>query len=865
MKLLKFIMISLFAFLIFTACGKKKEEVKVLHIPALSSEVKIYEDPYGIYHIYGKNDADVSFAQGFLQAKTRLFFMEFLRRLGKGELTSLFGEVIPEVKMLDAFIKAVQFDLHGRMVYEVLAENLSPEMQFLSRKFCEGINYYIRGIKEGKYPLPPGFKYYDIPADAIQEWDPTDIAAIGRIFEFFLSGMLSLSELDINIWENNLPPELIGDWIRFKPATPTTTMYGDVVTSANIPYKPEEYTNASIKNVTKQLRVLIDTVKKFILGSYRYGSNNWIISGKITKDGKTLLANDPHLPLLTPPIWEIFHLSSNDENAIGFSVPGLPGLLIGVTDHIAWGETVAGYDVADYYFEKISCNNSGCYAEKGTRSVKVELYMAPHYTRTGAHTWEESTIPLYYLPGEEVLIVWDEKGIKLPYPTPATHYAIGFRWTGQEITNEFDAFLGYLKAEDTDDFVEAVKHFMVGAQNQVAIDREGNIVYYPHALIPVRSPGSHPWKIMKGYLDEGRWIGFLKEDQIPFLKNPERGFVNTSNNDILGVLQNNDPATEHPYYYSALDLGFRAKRVEDLILEGKKENKLDLEYMKMIQRDVKSLLAERCVKFILQAAENRPDLVSQWNLYKAIEHLRNWKSYNLYSGIDHGTLKYTDEQKKESISAAIFSIWWREMVTLTLGDEVEYYHVPFPDADLPARQTLIILHILEDPSETITSYDPAYGDSKLFDDVRTPERETRDYIILKALKLALEAGEKSFGTPQLNEWRWGNIHQLFMINPFIAASRGLYPTDGGEYTVNLASTIAGFLNQPIFVQVAGPSMRMVVSMDENGVHAEASLPGANNGDFRNGPDLFPYWWEYRYFPLELKKTGEQRLVLVLER
>ena len=529
------------------ACGgEEKISYEIIRAPSLGARVEVRVDQHGIYHIYGKTDEDVAFAQGFVQAKTRLFFMEFLRRLGRGELSSLFGGVIPEIGELDRFIKEVQFDLHGRMIYEDLAETLSPQMRKLADLFCRGINLYIKGIRKGIYPLPHEFKYYDIPPDGIEYWSAEDIAALGRIFEFFLSGMMNVTELDINIWENNLPQNLIGDWIRFKPATPTTTMYGDLVTTDNFPYVPVNFVAEKSGRLIANFRGIINALEKFIMGSYKYGSNNWVISGRITENGKTLLANDPHLPLLTPPIWEIFHLHSGNENALGFSVPGLPGVLIGVTDHIAWGETVAGYDVADFYFEKITCEGNGCFALKKGKKYEVKTAYVDHRVRTGAHKWENVKLPVYYIPGQEVLIVWDEKDLKLPYPVPSTHYAIGFRWTGQNISDEFDAFLGYLKAENVDDFASAITNFEVGAQNQVAIDRDGNILYFPHAQIPVRSGGSRQWKVMNGYNGEGEWVGYLPEDKIPYLKNPSRGFVNTSNNDIIGVLQNNSPAREKP-------------------------------------------------------------------------------------------------------------------------------------------------------------------------------------------------------------------------------------------------------------------------------------------------------------------------------
>ena len=859
----KNLILAIFALVLFSCAssGEKKNIIRI-NTDEASAPVEIYEDALGIYHVYGKSDADVAFGEGFIQAKSRLFFMEFFRRAAEGDLAYFFGDFNPEIKNVDIFAKEIQSDLHGGLIYEEITKHLSPRVYFLVEKFCQGINLYIRELKKGKFTLPSGFKYFNISPENIDLWGVKDVAAIGRLLQYFLSGALGTTEIDINIWENKLPPELIGDWIRFKPATPTTTMYGDLTTTANIPYEPDLSTQIGTQTLSR-LEKTLHILNTLVGGSYRYGSNNWVISGKITRDGKTLLANDPHLPLFTPPIWEIIHLSSNNENAVGFAGPGLPGLLIGVTDHIAWGETVAGYDVADYYFEKISCNNSKCYAKKGENKIPVEKAFIQHKVRVATNKWEEKTIPIYYIPGKEVIIQWEKEDLESLFPYPTTEYAIGFRWTGQDVTNEFNAFFKYLHANKVEDFAQAVTYFEVGAQNQVVIDREGNIGYFPHARIPLRSPGSRPWKIMDGFDNEGKWIGHLPESKIPHLVNPQRGYINTSNNDILGLLQNNDPASEKPYYYSALDIGFRAKRVEELIQEGKENNELNLDYMEKIQSDVKSLLAERTVKFIIKAAQNRPDLVKEWSLSDAIASLKNW-DYFLYSGISHGSIKYNDRQKEDSIAASIFYIWWREFVNLVIGDEVKFYQVPMPDADFPARQVLIILHILEDPPSTITSYNPVYGDSDLFDDVTTPQvRETRDYMILKALKLALRDAQKSFSTSDISQWNWGRIHQLLMINPLLPLSRGLYPTDGGEYTVNLASTVSGFLNSPTFIQIAGPSMRMIVAMDEKGVKAEASLPGANNENYRSGVDLFHYWWEYRYFELPLKKPENAYLKYIL--
>ena len=152
----------------FSACGEKPApQPPEIYVKDLQGEVKVYQDNYGIYHIYGENDGDVALVQGFIEAKSRLFFMEFLRRAAEGDIAYFFGNAIKEINQIDKFLKAVQFDLKGGMIYDDLAKTISPQMVYLSKKFCEGINAYIRGIKEGKYPLPEGYKFYDIPPSAI--------------------------------------------------------------------------------------------------------------------------------------------------------------------------------------------------------------------------------------------------------------------------------------------------------------------------------------------------------------------------------------------------------------------------------------------------------------------------------------------------------------------------------------------------------------------------------------------------------------------------------------------------------------------------------------------------------------------------
>ena len=87
------------------------------------------------------------------------------------------------------------------------------------------------------------------------------------------------------------------------------------------------------------------------------GSNNWVVSGKKTKSGKPLLADDPHLGLATPSVWYQMSLNTPDNKVSGVIFPGIPGIILGHNEHIAWGVTNFGPDVQDLYIEKRDANN----------------------------------------------------------------------------------------------------------------------------------------------------------------------------------------------------------------------------------------------------------------------------------------------------------------------------------------------------------------------------------------------------------------------------------------------------------------------------------------------------------------------------
>jgi penicillin amidase len=325
------------------------------------------------------------------------------------------------------------------------------------------------------------------------------------------------------------------------------------------------------------------------------GSNNWAIAGSRTSTGKPFFANDMHLAEQMPSIWYEVGLHCQTKSAAcpyevaGYSFPGVPGVIVGHTDRIAWGFTNVDPDILDLYIEKINPDNSNQYEVNGqwvdmtlvketiqvAGSDPVELTV--RYTRHGPVIWDNP---------DENKTTQEEWGIQLP-----PNFAISVRWTALEPVNIFKAIFGYDRAQNWDEFRQAAQYFAVPSQNTVFADVDGNIGYQTPGNIPIRKPGHSGVYPVPGWTDDYEWQGYIPFDQLPTTYNPPEGFIATANNAVV--------STSYPYSITTnWDAGFRAARIVQLIQSA--PGPIDAAYIQKIHGDDYNASAAYMVPLLMQ-------------------------------------------------------------------------------------------------------------------------------------------------------------------------------------------------------------------------------------------------------------------------
>jgi penicillin amidase len=320
------------------------------------------------------------------------------------------------------------------------------------------------------------------------------------------------------------------------------------------------------------------------------GSNSWAVSGDLTSTGEPLLANDPHLGIQMPSIWHQIHLECRTVsdacpyNVAGFSFPGVPGVVIGHNEQIAWGFTNVGPDVMDLYIERVNPENPNQYEVNGewvdfeTRTEIINVAGGDPINHTVRLTRHGPVISDDYgplkdqgEPGDEEFVPFkDRAGVELP-----EQYVVALQWTALSPSTPFKAIWGFDKATNWDEFREAAKDFHVPPQNLIYADVNGNIAYQMPGDIPIRAKGDGALPV-PGWTDEYEWTGYIPFEELPYTVNPDEGYIVTANNRV--------PPFDYPNWITYdWDYGFRAQRIVDMIQNA--PGKIDSAYIQQMQGD----------------------------------------------------------------------------------------------------------------------------------------------------------------------------------------------------------------------------------------------------------------------------------------
>ncbi len=519
-----------------------------IKLTGLRAKITVHRDERGIPYVNAGSDEDLYFGQGYVTAADRLWQMDLLRRTARGELAEILGErALEEDKRRRTFGFA--------QVADVEAAQASPAARALLEAYARGVNAYIDSPAPGN--LPPEFQILQYKP---RPWTPSDSLIIVKLFFESLSTTWRLDVMRAALAD--LPAEKRAALLP--ETSPLDVLVVGKDTRRNVASTPvlkrpvDGYISLeALHAISADEKIQTQSLQRIGLHAEALAaSNNWVVSGKHTASGKPMLANDPHLAPSAPPIWHLIHLSAPGVRVAGVSAPGLPGVVIGHNDHIAWGFTNVGPDVQDLYVEKFDPQNPARYlTPAGWQEAVVrheEIKVRKGFTDTATDTVNFDVTVTRNGP-----IVLDRSGKR---------YAL--RWTALDPKlNKPDIFYAMNRARNWKEYVAALRNYTGPMQNMVYADKEGNIGYYAAGIVPVRKVGngSTPYD---GSTHDGQWVSFIPFEELPHLFNPPSGIIVTANQRVVGH--------DYPHFLThSWAQPYRARRILELLQQKKKMTAAD--------------------------------------------------------------------------------------------------------------------------------------------------------------------------------------------------------------------------------------------------------------------------------------------------
>jgi penicillin amidase len=887
--------------------GPAPEITSVTQVSNLSGPVDMVRDKNGIVHIWATSATDALRVEGYQVAKDRTAQLELLRRFAEGRTAEVFGDVEPDLIDQDITMRTIGLGRVAKQMYDALPAG--SELKSWLDAYADGVSQFNARLQTGDESLPRAT--LGLAVSAFTPWSGIDSLAIGRLesWELAYTGDSEIAQTEMT---QAAAAQFMGtsragfnvDVQRFAPLDPTLAMNGfpddpshsqeRVSPSATPTSVPTTHVDPAL---LAKAHPFVDAIRSLrgLLGRYGVrGSNDWVVGPSRTATGHAMLANDPHLSLSAPAVFWLVQIDAHDPSStdtsqdihvMGTAFPGIPGIILGFNQHVAWGATTADYDVTDVFREKLTPDGSAVVFNG--QNVPLQKVSEP-ITVAGGKTipYEVLVVPQH---GPIVPNIVDHDVVA---PDPSMG-ALSVEWTGSKPTNELQAVAGYLRAKSVEDFRTAVRDFAVGAQNWVVADDQGNIFYTTQSQVPLRDKRAYTWSpstfsgTIPCMIEPGdgtaEWTGqYLDEAYVPHEKNPAAGFVGTANGDQNGTTLDNDPTNDllpngQPIYMGCWhDPGFRVGRIHQLIEDT--GNPMTLDHMASIQADVRSALGAELVPGLLSALGDaqaelstpgtHPDLtaVVKSARYAAADvpalqsllqqwQLDGWDTPAGVSPVD-GSLLTDPVQTNDSEATLVFQVWLMRAMQAVLGDElnaIAQNPPPLGYHDLRA----VLTYLLTAPRTSLATYDPVAGDSALFDDMTTPTvTETRDERQVTSLLDALDFLNAQLGTDR-NGWRWGKLHglrfaslvSLWETMSIPAVGDPTFPNgfprhgDGFNIDVGEPDDIAVNLADASFTYSAGPTQRFVIDLDPKGPVAFNVLPGGEVWDnqsphFRDEAELW---------------------------
>lgn len=715
-----------------------QDAAATLRLAGLRERVTVRRDERGIPYIEAANFVDLSFAQGYVTASDRLWQMDLMRRVARGELAEVLGR--------DALAQDKLHRTYGfAQVAEAEAAGAPKEAREILEAYARGVNAFIESLDAKT--LPPEFQILGYRPRA---WTPADSLLIVKLFFEVLS----------DTWQTDIMrAALAGIPQEKREALLVETSPLDVLVVGRDAKRKSSSepalrstastikTDADLVDVSalKALAEIRETVTRAherlgLLELDRAASNNWVVSGKRTATGKPLLANDPHLPPSAPSIWHMIHLSAPGLRVAGVTSPGLPGVVIGHNDRIAWGFTNVGPDVSDLYLEKFDTQNPRRYmTPAGWRDAVVrreEIKVRKGFTTSDTEIQTIEVTVTRHGP-----VIFENKGRR---------YAL--RWTALDPKlTDVAGFFALNAARNWKEFQTALGRYTAPMQNMVYADVDGHIGYYAAGRVPVRKTGdgSVPYD---GSTDEGEWTGFIPSDKLPHLFDPPSGIIVTANQRVVG--------DDYPYFLSHnWPAPYRARRIMELLQSKQKITASDFRTIQGDNYSIPAAIFARETVRTLQSNAKQDE-----KLRTALAQMQSWDA------------RISPESTIAPLVAEMRASFRRRIVAAALGAELAQEY-RWANAD-----TLVDRLLKEQPLDWLPK-----------------EFKSYDELLLACYAEAREALVKRLGADE-SQWTWGRYapvrfpHPLAGVpllgQPFVIAPLPQNGSGSNLVTVNVGRSVS---------------------------------------------------------------------------
>ena len=700
----------------------------VLRVGGIAAAVTIDRDEHGIPTIRAASVEDAAFGLGFAHAQDRLWQLETHRRIGSGRLAEAFGRGALDN---DKFLRA----LGVRRAAQAQWDRLGGESKRVLHGYAAGINAWQH---EHMRARPPEMLILGLP---VEDWTPVDSLAWAIMMAWDLGGNWNTELLRARL-ALTLPVDRINELLPPYPgeAPLATADYAALMRSLKL--------GGSLAALSAQQ---IDHLQAIAppSGIEGVGSNNWVIAGTHTTSGKPLLANDPHLKITTPALWYVARIEvtgANGFKSAGATMPGLPGVVLGQNEHIAWGFTNTSPDVQDLYLERFKPDDP---MQVQTPRGWERLAGVSEDIRVKAEPSENLVVrvsrhgPMISDAGG---VAGEVAGIEGNAP-----YGLAMRWTALDADSDpVAAGLAMSRATSAAQFVDAATRLWAAPmQNMVVADRAGQIAVVSPGRVPLRKRDNDLMGLVPapGWDARYDWEGVIPAAQTPRETQPARGWIATANQRIHG--------SDYPYYLtSEWAVPYRQQRIEQLLRAREKHS---IDSMAAMQADVLSLATQRVLPWLQRARS---------------EHA-------LAAAAQLALKDFNGEMKADAAAPLIFWAWSRQLVRAVFIDEL---------GGPAVYERVLGARSFRDALEGVLERNDAWW----CDDKTTPDKaETCEQMSGIALTRALDELQRRFGD-DVSKWRWGDAHIARSEHrPFsrIKALAPLFelrvPTGGDSYTLNV--------------------------------------------------------------------------------